>query len=105
MGIPIIVVDLALQITRASRAAASFFKIANAVTNPHISQIYTPEGFPNLPALTNQCLQANEQVTASFEQGTRNFMLACAPFSDSRKMIRGASIIITDLGESKQLKH
>jgi len=96
LAAPVLVVDMALQITRANKAALEFFSIQQPVSRRHISQLSLPESFPKLAELCNTCLQMGEAVTDQFSKDGRELVIRSAPFSEDGGRLQGASLIISE---------
>ncbi|MEM9583574.1 MAG: chemotaxis protein CheB [Pseudomonadota bacterium] len=91
--IPLLVLDNALQVARASNAAMQLFNIAPPLRNPHLSQIHLPEGFPKLVEISNEALQLGSPVTRDFETSGGPFTLQCAPFTGNGGQIIGTTLV------------
>ncbi|MEM8554489.1 MAG: CheR family methyltransferase, partial [Pseudomonadota bacterium] len=90
----LIVVDTAMQITRASATAVAMFDLGMPLATPHLSQAATPEGFPRLTDICNETLQMGTTHRCEFESAGNQYTLLCAPFADEKGRIRGATVII-----------
>ncbi len=91
--IPLLVLDNALQVARASNSAMQLFNIAPPLRNPHLSQIHLPDGFPKLVEISNEALQLGSPVTRDFETSGGPFTLQCAPFTGNGGQIIGTTLV------------
>lgn len=92
--IPLMVLDNALQISRASRAAMELFSISQPLTNPHLSQINLPDGFPRLVDICSQALQMGEPVLTDFTSLGVTYTMQCAPFTGNSGQLIGTTIVL-----------
>ncbi len=92
--IPLMVLDNALQISRASRAALELFSIPQPLTNPHLSQINLPDGFPRLVDICSQALQKGEPVITDFTSLGVTYTMQCAPFTGNSGQLIGTTIVL-----------
>lgn len=90
---PLIVLDNALQIVRASKAATDLFKISTPMKTPHISQIGLPAGFPPLVEICNKSLEQGEAVFLEFVSNKVNYTLQCAPFIGEMGHLIGTTLV------------
>jgi two-component system CheB/CheR fusion protein len=91
--LPLIVLDNALQVSRASKSAMAMFEIPTPLKTPHISQISLPDGFPRLVEICNRALQFGDGVTVDFEVNTDAYSMQCAPFSGETGQLLGVTIV------------
>lgn len=96
IGAPIIFVDSALHITKASSAALSLFNIGRPGSRPHLSQCAVPGGFPNLPELCNEALQLGKTVIREIITEQTAYVMTCAPFADLNGRLSGAMMIFSE---------
>ncbi len=93
---PLIVLDNALQIVRASKAATDLFNIVTPMKTPHISQISLPPGFPRLVETCNKSLELGEAVNVEFRSGDRSYKLNCAPFIGELGHLIGTTLVFSE---------
>ena len=96
LAVPVMVVDTALQVSKASRAAMQLFNLTAPMERPHVSQIEVPKGFPGLAEVCNETIRlglVSEQVIDA-EGGS--FVLHIAPQADSKGRIVGATLIFME---------
>ncbi|MFY0690414.1 MAG: PAS domain-containing protein [Paracoccaceae bacterium] len=91
--IPLLVLDTACQIVRASRAAIELFKIADPSVTPHLSQIALPYGFPRLMEICNTAMQTQMTVNRGFSSLGSGFELQCAPFLGESGQVIGTTLV------------
>lgn len=101
--VPLIVLDNALQVVRTSKAAASLFKIADPLRNPHLSQIPLPEGFPKVVELCNEALHLGLPLSRSFETRDGPYTLQCAPFAGENGQIIGTTLVLLNFQPAPSL--
>lgn len=89
---PLLIVDSALQVTKASRDAVLLFGLAPPLETPHLSQCALPEGFPPLVEIANEALQYGRTVTREFTSGGLFHLLRCAPVSTPRGRLQGVTM-------------
>jgi len=91
--IPLLVLDNALQVARASNAAMQLFGITSPMRNPHLSQINLPDGFPRLVELCNEALQLGSPISLDFETDDGPYSLQCAPFAGELGQMIGTTLV------------
>ncbi|MEM6409188.1 MAG: CheR family methyltransferase [Pseudomonadota bacterium] len=91
--VPLLVLDNALQVARASHEAMRLFNITGPQRNPHLSQVHLPDGFPRLVDLCNEALQLGNTVTMDFDTHDGPYTLQCAPFSGDAGQIIGTTLV------------
>ncbi len=91
--VPLLVLDNALQIVRASQDAMQLFGITEPLRNPHLSQIHLPGGFPRLVEFCNRALQLGEPVHADFLTDSGPYTLQCAPFTGDGGQMIGTTLV------------
>lgn len=91
--IPLLVLDNALQVARASKAAMQLFGISNPLRNPHLSQISLPDGFPRMVEICNEALQLGRPVVCEFETENGPYTLQCAPFAGETGQMIGTTLV------------
>jgi len=91
--IPLLVLDNALQVARASNAAMQLFGITSPMRNPHLSQINLPDGFPRLVELCNEALQLGSPISLDFETDDGPYSLQCAPFAGELGQMIGTTLL------------
>ena len=92
--IPLMVLDNALQVARASNAAMSMFNMSEPLRNPHLSQIHLPNGFPRLVEICNEALQLGVTINRDFETQDGPFSLQCAPFTGDGGQMIGTTLVV-----------
>ncbi|MEM9432466.1 MAG: chemotaxis protein CheB [Pseudomonadota bacterium] len=92
--IPLMVLDNALQISRASKTAMDMFEIPQPLMSPHLSQINVPAGFPRFLDICTQALQSGEAVKMDFSSAGSAYSLQCAPFSGASGQLIGTTIVL-----------
>lgn len=93
---PLIVLDNALQVVRASKAATELFKIESPMKMPHISQVHLPVGFPGLIEICNKSLEKGESVIVEFKSQNRHYRLQCAPFMGELGHLIGTTLVFSE---------
>ncbi|MEM6634380.1 MAG: chemotaxis protein CheB [Pseudomonadota bacterium] len=96
IGTAVVIVDTALQITRASKEAMDLLSLGMPVEGIHLSQVNLPEGFPPLAEISNQAMQLGKTLVHAIEAGDRHYVLRLAPYYGRNGRFRGASIVIVD---------
>ncbi len=91
--VPLLVLDNALQIVRASNAAMDLFSISEPLRNPHLSQIHLPEGFPRLVEFCNEALKLGETINEDFVTDSGPYTLQCAPFTGDGGQMIGTTLV------------
>lgn len=101
--IPLLVLDNALQITRASISAIEMFNISKPLSSPHLSQIALPDGFPRIVDICNEALRTGEIRQFDFEALGETFTLQCAPFLGEANQMIGTTLVFigSPLGQSQ----
>ncbi|MEM8569801.1 MAG: CheR family methyltransferase [Pseudomonadota bacterium] len=103
----ILVVDNALQISRASETARSMFKLRDrSGARVHLSQCALPKGFPSLTHIANETFRLRENQEHQFTVGQKVVGLRSAPFFDENQILRGVTMIFSeyDLYEENLLR-
>lgn len=96
IGTPILIVDSALQISKASSEAVRFLGLERPLTQSHLSQIPLPEGFPVLSSLCLEALQTGETVVREIFSGLGSHTIRCAPFANQRGQFLGVTVLIAE---------
>lgn len=89
---PLLIIDSALQITKASREAIALFRLEPPLDTPHLSQCAIPEGFPPLVEIANEALQLGRATTREFAAGGAFHTLRCAPVASQRGQLQGVTM-------------
>ncbi len=92
----ILVIDSALQVSQATRAAVTRFKLTLPLTNPHISQCFLPDGFPALASLCAETLKMGEQQSIECKSEGKPIYLSCSPFFDMHGQIQGVTLVVME---------
>ena len=92
----ILVIDNALQVSQATRAAVGRFKLTTPLANPHISQCFLPDGFPALAPLCSETLKLGEQNSVECVSDSRPIHLSCSPFFDLHGRIQGVTLVVME---------
>jgi two-component system CheB/CheR fusion protein len=93
---PVLVVDEALQITRASAAAVDLFRVGARGQHVHLSQCAAPAGFPSLTEICDEALRLGQASRREIDTGDRLYILSVAPFSDAHGRLRGATMVFVE---------
>ncbi|GFE65246.1 chemotaxis protein CheB [Litoreibacter roseus] len=101
--IPLLVLDNALQIGRASRAAVEMFDIPVPINSPHLSQVSLPDGFPRLVDVCNRALHFGDAIELDFESENKLYRLQCMPFSGDMGQLLGVTLIIVSSATADSL--
>lgn len=99
---PMLIIDTALQVTKANEAAINLFRMSRPVDRRHISQCEVPESFPNLSAVCNEAMHLGTTITREIELPGKVVSMTCAPFYNKDGQIRGATMIFPDFQKSGQ---
>lgn len=92
---PLLVVDQALIIRRASREALAFFDIDELPqTGMHLSLCGLPDGFPSITKTASEVFRLREALTAQVTTEEGYFRLVYAPFLDSAGNMLGMTLSI-----------
>ncbi|MFN3259571.1 MAG: chemotaxis protein CheB [Pikeienuella sp.] len=89
---PLLIIDSALQITKASREAIQLFRLEPPLDTPHLSQCALPEGFPPLVDIANEALQLGRATTREFASDGAFHTLRCAPVATQRGQLQGVTM-------------
>lgn len=92
LAVPLVIVDSALQVTKASREAVDLFEIRALHASPHLSQCATPKGFPNLVDAANEALRLGRLTRTQFDAEDQVYALTCAPIANSSGQLQGATL-------------
>lgn len=92
----ILVIDNALQVSQATRAAVSRFKLSLPLTTPHVSQCFLPEGFPALGPLCAETLKLGEQQSVECTSQGKPIYLSCSPYFDMHGQIQGVTLVVME---------
>lgn len=92
----ILVIDNALQVSQATRAAVSRFKLSLPLTTPHVSQCFLPEGFPALGPLCAETLKLGEQQSVECTSQGKPIYLSCSPYFDMHGQIQGITLVVME---------
>jgi two-component system CheB/CheR fusion protein len=91
--IPLLVLDNALQIARASQSALRLFDIPTPLRSPHLSQVNLPDGFPRLVEICNEALQLGTPISRDFNTTEGPYTLQCAPFTGDAGQMIGTTLV------------
>ena len=94
---PMLIIDPAMQITKANELAAERFRLRAPVDRPHVSQCYTPEGYPSLAELCSESLLLGRTVSNRAVSRGEIIEIACAPFYNDEGHVRGATVIFKSI--------
>jgi len=93
IAVPIIVVNIAMQVIRASEVAKEILNISTLNEEPHISHFKMPEGFPNLSDAFHQVLTAGKSHELEVDIPGHIYTIRLTPFFDSRGRLTGATAV------------
>ncbi|WP_108827226.1 CheR family methyltransferase [Ascidiaceihabitans donghaensis] len=95
---PVLVVDQALIIRRASTQALEFFEIEELPqTGMHLSLCRLPDGFPSITKSASEVFRLREPLTVPVEEDGKKLRMDYAPFSDSMGTMLGMTLSIIRL--------
>ncbi len=99
--VPLLVLDNAMQINRASNGAIELFNIAKPLSAPHLSQIALPDGFPMIVDTCNEALRTGQMRQLEFEAGGDTYTMQCEPFLGEANQIHGTTIVFMKAAATK----
>jgi two-component system CheB/CheR fusion protein len=91
---PMLIIDVALQITKANEAATELFTLRQPVDRPHVSQCKLPQGFPPLAEICSDAMHLGETQARDIVAGDKFYTLECTPFFNQAGQTSGATMII-----------
>ena len=95
---PVLVIDTALIVRRASDPALAFFSLdALPSSGVHISQCKVPSGFASLPALCSNAMKVHEKTHATIASGDKKYSLYLTPFHDGQGVALGLLLSVIAL--------
>lgn len=92
----VLVVDSALQISRASKAAEELFRLSGRGRHIHLSQCAAPPSFPSLLDICDEVLRLGRPLQRDIVSGDRTFILTCAAYLDGHGRPSGATMVFTE---------
>jgi two-component system CheB/CheR fusion protein len=92
----VLVVDEALQISRASAAAVELFRLRSSEPRAHLSQCAAPPGFPSLPEICNEAIRLGQPSQGEAVSRERMFLMTCAPYRNTSGRVTGATMVFTE---------
>jgi len=94
---PILVVNSALQINRASVSAQELFKLPANYIDVHLADCEVPKGFPNLIEIASQVFSSRQSHERTFRHPDGIFSLLCAPYASASGQVRGVNIVLNEI--------
>ena len=95
--IAILVINSALQITRASLPARELFRLPANYIDLHLAECDVPKGFPNLIEVASQVFSSRQTYERSFSHPDGLFSIICAPYSTGTGQVRGVNLVISEV--------
>jgi len=99
---PLIVVDRAMNVTHASKASESVFRLAPDLVLPHITRCKLPEGIPPLVDLLDEAMEGARRVDREIVHRSLSATLSAVPHFSSQGEMIGAIVLLSD--NTEQLK-
>lgn len=93
IGVPVIVVNIALQVIRASDVAKTLFDMKSLQDEPHISHFKMPAGVPNLAEAFHKVLTEGVASELKLDVPGEDLIVRLSPFFDSRGRLTGATAV------------
>ena len=100
---PMMILDMALQVTKANAAAMNLFGLRAPFDRPHLSHCQLPDGFPLLTEICNESLQLGKSTTMDVTSDGHVFTLQCAPFYNRDGRMRGATMMFVESSTAGKL--
>ena len=100
---PIMILDVALQITKASDTAIQLFNLRKPLENPHLSHCRLPEDFPFLTEFVAETLKLGKKQRAEFSSGGKYYTSESSPIYNADGKLRGATLMLTESREASRL--
>ena len=100
---PILILDVALQITKASDSAIELFNLRKPLENPHLSHCRLPEDFPFLTEFVAETLKLGIKHRTEFTAGRTFYTCESSPIFSSDGHLRGATLILSESREASRL--
>lgn len=100
----LLIVDSALQIIKASAEAVQLFDMTEGFHRPHLSQVKTPENFPSMTEICLEVIQTGSPASCDVATGEGVYVMRCAPYSNNKGHILGATIIIARSSDTSELQ-
>ncbi|MEM7545295.1 MAG: chemotaxis protein CheB [Pseudomonadota bacterium] len=100
---PLLIIDSALQIAKASTEAIQLFGLVPPLDTPHLSQCRLPAGFPPLIDIANEALHLGRVVTREIETEREAYTLKCAPVSNNRGQLQGVTMTFMSSAQASRL--
>ena len=102
---PMLVLDEALLIRRASVAALKFFGLPDITpAGHHLAQVATPAGFPSLVERASEVFRTRKETVVPVEMGTRELHVFLTPFVDGHEDIIGLTLSVQEVDLSSIAK-
>ncbi|MEM7473244.1 MAG: chemotaxis protein CheB [Pseudomonadota bacterium] len=95
---PLLIVDAALLIRRASQAALEYFKLGDELREGglHVTQCALPNGMPPLADLCIKVMKSGEPETITIESGSAIQKITTAPFFDDEGNTLGLKLTVSE---------
>lgn len=100
---PLLIIDSALQIAKASKEAIQLFGLVPPLDTPHLSQCHLPKGFPQLIEIANEALHLGRGVTHEINGERGVYTLKCAPVSNNRGQLQGVTMTFMSSAQASRL--
>ncbi|MGB0507761.1 MAG: chemotaxis protein CheB [Pikeienuella sp.] len=100
----LLIIDSALQVVKASSEAVKMFGMSCNFNRPHVSQINAPQNFPRLTDICLEVIQHGRPVARDITAPEGVFLLHCAPYSNNKGQILGATVIIARSSDTSELQ-
>lgn len=91
--LPLLILDEDLNISKASTAAVSLFGITRPSTNPHVSQIPLPAGFPMIAEIARETMLTGQTASQNFVSGGAPYTVSCSAFTNDKGSISGVTLV------------
>lgn len=100
----LLIIDSALQIVKASAEAVELFDMGGGFQRPHLSQIKTPDNFPPLTDICLEVIQSGRAITRDIMTPDCVYVMRCAPYSNNKGQVHGATITIARSSDASELQ-
>ena len=102
--LPMLIIDRNLHVSKNSKAATKLFRLTSPATNPHISQIPLPPGFPLIGEIAKNVLFTGESASCDFVSGSWPYTLTCSAYASDKGMIQGVTMIFATSDAARELQ-
>ncbi|QPH53871.1 chemotaxis protein CheR [Pontivivens ytuae] len=98
LALPVVVLDLRLNVVRASNEARKVLSIPSEAPKVHIAQCELPDGFPRPLSFLPDVVERGETVELEYELNGTPSVVRAVPYRNARNQLAGAVMMVVPAG-------